>query len=384
MLNLVVPVAGAGSRFKEVGYDMPKQLIMVGDKTNIEWSMSCLKRGPGVRTIFIMREDQRLNFAMDEVLRNKFGADCRVVIVPELTRGAAETVLAAKSFIDNDDPLVIYTPDTYFEPHLRVSEDICGDADGHIVTFKANNPAYSYVAKDPVGRVTTTREKRVISTNAAAGVYAFARGKSFVAAATKMIEEDTRTNGEFYICPVYNELMAQGHFITTSEVPKIHLFGTPEEMDFFVTASTRTMSNAEQRVVLCADHSGYELKERTKELLAEWSISTIDCGTFSFRDCDYSAFVRSACQFVLRDPTLFGMGFCRTGQGVNITANSVPGIRAALVFDEYTAEHAIRHNCANFFSVSSKYTDNVGDIIRAWQQNTFDGGRHQNRLQGSQ
>jgi ribose 5-phosphate isomerase B len=160
------------------------------------------------------------------------------------------------------------------------------------------------------------------------------------------------------------------------------VFGTPEEMDFFVRASLRTFPEHKINVALCADHSGYVLKEEAKSILSEWGVPFTDFGTFSDSDCDYTAFVKAAGSSVLANLSSVGMGFCRTGQGVNMTANKIPGIRAALVFDEYTAEHAVRHNCANFFSVSSKYTKDLLGVLRAWKNNTFDGGRHQNRIQG--
>jgi ribose 5-phosphate isomerase B len=80
----------------------------------------------------------------------------------------------------------------------------------------------------------------------------------------------------------------------------------------------------------------------------------------------------------------YSLGFCRTGQGVNILANHVPNVRAALVFDEYTAEHAIRHNCANFFAFPDRLyesSEKVGEVLEILMTNTFDGGRHQARIQ---
>jgi RpiB/LacA/LacB family sugar-phosphate isomerase len=383
MVNLVIPVAGAGRRFVEAGYTMPKQLITVGHKTNIEWSMDCIYPDTfeKIRKIFIMRKDQQLNHSLDNVLKDMFG-ECEIVTVPALTGGAVETVLAASDLIDNLDPLVIYTPDTYFEPKFCVSSKLFEDCGGHILTFKANSPNYSYVESDDRGQVIQTQEKQVISPNAAVGVYGFAKGSDFVTAAQVMITQDIRTKGEFYICPLYNILIAQGRKVTTSSVEKLHVFGTPEEMDFFVKASLRTFPEYKTNIALCADHSGYELKEQAKQILAEWELPFTDFGTFSPRDCDYTAFVKAAGNAVLNGLCSFGMGFCRTGQGINMTANKILGIRGALVFDDYTAEHAIRHNCANFFSVSSKYTEDLLGVLRAWKSNTFDGGRHQNRIQG--
>ena len=101
------------------------------------------------------------------------------------------------------------------------------------------------------------------------------------------------------------------------------------------------------------------------------------------KDCDYNDYVSQAVQFVKDGSGDFVLGFCRTGQGVNIAANKNKNIRAALVFDEYTAEYSVRHNCANFFSIPSKYVDDtlLRKLINIWSITSFDGGRHITRIQ---
>jgi RpiB/LacA/LacB family sugar-phosphate isomerase len=381
VVNLVIPIAGVGQRFIDAGYNLPKQLITIGDRTHMEWSMRCLERTVETRTIFIMRKDQQLNHSLDVILKEMFGENCVIVTVPGVTGGAVDTVLRAREYIDNEEPLVLYTPDVYFEPHLYISDDLFTGCDGHILTFKANSTNYSYVELDNNGYALRTREKQIISPYAAVGVYMYSQGRFFVKAAEALMAAEDRTNNEFYLCPTYNYLIRDGKKIKTTLVEKMHIFGTPKEMDFFVNCSMKTFAEYKWRVALCADHSGYEAKEETKEILSMMGIPYVDFGTFSPRDCDYTTFVKEACKAVLENTCSMGIGFCRTGQGVNITANKLPGIRSALVFDDYTATHAIKHNCANFFSVSSKYAQNLQAVVEAWLTNTFDGGRHQNRLQ---
>jgi ribose 5-phosphate isomerase B len=117
-------------------------------------------------------------------------------------------------------------------------------------------------------------------------------------------------------------------------------------------------------------------------VLEERNISYIDFGTFVNKDCDYNDYVLQATNAIASKQCDFGVGFCKTGQGVNILANHCKNIRAALVTDPYSAEYAIRHNCANFFSVPSRLIDKetFGKMVDVWKITTFDGGRHMTRM----
>ena len=234
------------------------------------------------------------------------------------------------------------------------------------------------------GFVIKTKEKSVISNNASVGLYHFKSGKLFVKYAKKMIEGNVKTNNEYYICPLYNLLIEDGLKIYTSEVEKMHVFGTPDEYNFFINNSLKSWRENKKTASICSDHSGFEIKEKFKKLLDQNNINYIDFGTFNENDCDYSDYVKLSCKSIIEKKTDFGFGFCRSGQGINICANKIEGIRSALIIDSYFAEYAVRHNCANFFSISSRYIKSDGDlnnILMAILNNTFDGGRHQNRLQ---
>ncbi len=376
--NLLLPIAGRAQRFLNEGYTMPKPLIMAKDKHVIDWAMESFDT-TDCNIIFALRLDHIHNFAIDDILRQKFGDDIKIVVIDRITRGSVETCLLAKEHINDDLPLFIYTPDVYyqptFDPHL-VSEDL----DGFLLTFKANSPAHSYVELDENGRAVRTAEKEVISQNAAVGVYYYKTGKMFVDYAERLIREDVRVKNEFYICPMYNYFIEDGLNVGIHQTEKMHVLGTPAELEFFVDYVTPRFGD--KPIALCCDHSGFELKENAKCVLEANGVEFIDFGSLVHKDCDYNEYVTQA-QRAINDKTCdFALGFCRTGQGVNMLANHLDGLRSALVFDEYTAEYSIRHNCANFFAVPEKYVDPemLDKMIKIWKGASFDGGRHMTRM----
>ena len=376
--NVLLPIAGKAQRFINEGYTMPKPLIMAKNKQIIDWAMESLDTSE-CNLIFAVRLDHINNFAIDNILRHKFGEDITIVVIDRVTDGSVSTCLLAKEHINNDLPLLIYTPDVYFQNTFSPSA-IPEESDGFLLTFKANSPAHSYVELDSNGNALRTAEKEVISQNAAVGVYYYKKGSTFVQYAEEMIEQNIRTKGEFYICPMYNLMIRDNLRVNIHQVEKMHVLGTPAELEFFVDHVVAQFG--EKPIALCCDHSGFVSKESTKVLLEAAGIEYIDFGTQINKSCDYNDYVTQA-HAALRDKTCdFAIGFCRTGQGVNILANHLPGLRAALVFDEYTAEYAIRHNCANFFTIPEKYvtTEVLAKMIKIWSETTFDGGRHMTRM----
>ena len=379
-INIILPIAGKAQRFLDKGYLVPKPLIIVDKKHIIDWALESLdlKNIDNYQLIFVVRLDHINDFALDEILKRKFGNDVKIVTVDHITEGSVCTCLLAEEYIDNEDELLIYTPDVYFQNSFNPNE-IEDGLDGHILTFKANSPNHSYAQLDEDGYVTKTIEKEVISETAAVGVYYFKTGKLFIKYANKLIDNDIRTNGEFYLCPIYNLMVNDKLKIKTSQVDKLHVLGTPPELEFFKSYVAPKFGT--KPIALCSDHSGYELKEITKSVLDNFGIEYIDYGCYVNKDCDYADYLGPAIKEIGGDID-FIMGFCRTGQGVNIFGNKSDKIRAALVFDEYTAEHCIRHNCSNFFSIPSKYVDRkkLEKIITKFLTNTFDGGRHMTRM----
>ena len=378
--NILVPMAGLGSRFIKEGFKVPKQLINIKDKHLIDISLDCLDY-EGCNLIFVVRDETVYNFHMDDLLRKKFGDDIKVVVLDKLTDGSVCSCLYAEEYIDNDAPLIIHTLDIEFRPvfNPHIMNNLNGD--GLLLTFKSNSANYSYAKVDKNGFVTQTAEKKAISSDACVGIYGFKKGSDFCKYAREMIKRDLRTNNEFYISPLYNLLIEDGKKIRTEDVDKMHVFGTPDEFHFYKDNVTRRLGD--KPIAVCSDHSGFEAKETFKKVLEENGYEYIDFGTILNKDCDYRDYISQAVKSINERDCDYGFGFCRTGQGVNICANKYKGIRSALIYDTFSMQMAIRHNCANFFAIPSRGLDyeTLDKYLYLCANHTFDGGRHQIRIQ---
>jgi RpiB/LacA/LacB family sugar-phosphate isomerase len=375
--NLLVPLAGRGQRFVDEGYVVPKYMITAHDRHLIDWALGSINTDE-CNLIFCLRQDHISNFGVDEIFRKKFGNDIKIVVIDKITDGSVSTCLLAKEYINNDLPLYIYTVDVHFKPIFVPSEM---KSDGHVLTFKSNNPAYSYVKTDENGIGLLTAEKEVVSSNACVGVYGFKTGRMFVQYAEIMIARNLRTRNEFYITPLYNLMISDGLKVTIEEVSDMFIMGTPEEYKFFTTRVLNYFGKG--FVALVSDHSGYELKEECKVILDRYNIKYIDLGCFTKKDCDQFDHVSQAIQFIKNGTCTHGIGFCCTGQAVNTAANKSDGIRSALIYDDYAAEYAVKHNCSNFFAIPSRITstDILEEYINIWITTRFEGGRHCARIQ---
>ena len=378
--NILVPMAGLGSRFIKEGFKVPKQLINIKDKHLIDISLDCLDY-KDCNLIFVVRDETVYNFHIDELLKKKFGDDIKIVVLDKLTDGSVCSCLYAEEYIDNDAPLVIHTLDIEFRPVYDPHSMNDLDADGLLLTFKSNSSNYSYADVDEDGYVKRTAEKKAISSNACVGIYGFKKGSDFCKYAREMIAKDIRTKNEFYIAPLYNLLVDDGKKIVTSTVDKMHVFGTPDEFHFYKENVIRKVGD--KPIAICSDHSGFEAKEEFKHILEKHNLEYIDFGTILNKDCDYSDYIAQAVKAISERDCDYGFGFCRTGQGVNICANKYKGIRSALIYDEFSMEMAVRHNCANFFAIPAKdYTiEKLDKYLEICSTNSFDGGRHQIRIQ---
>lgn len=377
MFNLLIPIAGEAKRFKEKNYHAPKPLIMVKDRMMIDLALDSIDLTEA-HIIFCVRKEHVRSFAIDKILKQKYGQDIDIIVVDKLTQGTLCTCLLAENLINNDIPLVIYTPDVEFKPKFDPSQI---NQDGFLLTFRANNPAHSYLQHNSFGFVCQAAEKEVISNQAAVGVYCFRRGEWFVKYAKETIEKNIKTNGEFYVCPIYNLMIRDGLLVKSQEVEKMFVLGTPEDLDFYIEKTIKVFG--EKPIALCGDHSGFELKELSKQILDELGIKWIDFGAHTTTPCDHYEYLLQATQHIQKGLCDFGVGFCRTGGALNIGANKTRGIRSVLVFDEYTAKHARGHNAANFFAMPGHYLNNRDDlkaIFKTLQISTFDGGRHQERI----
>lgn len=232
-LNVLIPMAGAGSRFTEAGYIFPKPLIDVNGVPMIQLAVDSL--GLDANFIFVVQKSHRNQFNLDTVL-GLIAPNCKIVEVDGITEGAACTALLAKEFINNDAPLFFANSDQYVEWNpvefmYKMQET---QSDGGIVTFKATHPKWSFAKVDEYGFVTEVAEKNPISDNATVGYYYWKRGSDFVKYAEQMIEKDVRVNNEFYVCPVFNGAIEDGKKIRIHEAIKMWGLGTPEDLEYYL------------------------------------------------------------------------------------------------------------------------------------------------------
>lgn len=239
-MNILIPMAGRGSRFaveadKNPEYKKPKPIINIAGHTMVEWALSSLPIREDDNLIFLVLKDHVEQASIDEELRKIFGNKIKIVIVDQVTEGAACTALLAKDFINNDQPLLI-TDSDHFTDGRTLFKDIESHEkiDGMIPVFYANNPKWSFAKTNSEGYVTETAEKIQISRNANIGAYYFKKGRDFVWATEEMIDENDRTNGEFYVAPVYNYLIRRGKMITLSRPRFVHGLGTPKDVEKFL------------------------------------------------------------------------------------------------------------------------------------------------------
>ena len=232
-MNVLIPMAGAGSRFQQAGYTFPKPLIDVEGKPMIQVVVENL--GIDANFIFVVQKEHREKYNLDTLL-NLIAPNCKVVEVDGLTEGAACTALLAKEYIDNDNPLFFANSDQFVEWDstefmYKMNET---DADGGIVSFRATHPKWSFAKVNEEGLVTEVAEKNPISDIATVGYYYWKHGSDFVKYAEDMIEKDIRVNNEFYVCPVFNQAIEDGKQIRTFDIPKMWGLGTPEDLTYYL------------------------------------------------------------------------------------------------------------------------------------------------------
>ncbi len=236
MLNIVVPMAGRGSRFRDAGYDRPKPMILVHGEPMIEVVVRNITPARKHRFIFLCLAEHLQAFELEPFLK-QIAPGCEVVPVQGVTEGAACTVLLAKALIDNDQPMMMANSDQFVDMDINkylAAADPDG-IDGLIMTMKADDPKWSFIGFDEQGNINRVVEKEVISDEATVGIYNYARGADFVAAANEMIRKDIRVNGEFYVAPVYNEMIAQGKQLAYYNIGGgMHGLGTPADLDLFL------------------------------------------------------------------------------------------------------------------------------------------------------
>jgi len=234
-LNVVIPMAGAGSRFSVAGYTFPKPLIEVNGKPMIQVVVENLNITANF--IFIVQKSHSEKYNLKTLL-NLIAPGCKVIEIEGVTEGAACTALLAKEFINNDKPLFFANSDQYVEWDsseffYKMNET---GADGGVPVFTSTHPKWSFAKVNDEGFIDEIQEKNPISDCATVGFYYWNKGSDFVQFAENMIENDIRVNNEFYVAPVYNLAIKQGLKVLPFKVKKMWGIGTPEDLSVFLQA----------------------------------------------------------------------------------------------------------------------------------------------------
>ena len=232
-VRVLIPMAGAGSRFEKAGYTFPKPLIEVRGKPMIQVVIENLNID--AEHVFIVQKEHYEKYNLKNLL-NIISPNCKIVQTEGITEGAACTTLLAKEYFNDDKSLIIANSDQFIEwdSNEFMYSMIADDIDAGILTFNSTHPKWSYAKVNDDGFVCEVAEKNPISNIATVGVYYWKKGSDYVKYAEQMIEKNIRVNNEFYVCPVFNQAIEDNKKIKVFNIEKMWGLGTPEDLDYYL------------------------------------------------------------------------------------------------------------------------------------------------------
>lgn len=235
MLTIVLPCAGLGSRFKQLGYTDPKPLIKVqGTPMFLKVIDNLGLIGDEVQYVLICQENVK-----EKIQQYLIGSklNIKILTVSETTQGACCTVLLAKEYIKKNE-LIVANCDQLVLDRWFLKDGLHyfnqQQVDGGIWCFLNNHPKYSYVRLNQENYISEVKEKEAISNIATTGIYYWRNGDQFITSAEDMINKNIRTNNEFYLAPSYNQLLENGAKILPYMVNQMYGIGTPEDLDYYL------------------------------------------------------------------------------------------------------------------------------------------------------
>lgn len=231
-----MPMAGAGSRFADAGFALPKPLILVDKLPMFRKAISSLDGIHADKTFyFIIRQEHVDKQQLDQLIKDAL-PEANVIVIAEMTRGAAETAYAVKNNLSLEDAAIIMDCDLWFNSisYNSMVEEVVrntSDVNGGLLTFPSDNPRYSYAKTDENGIVTETAEKVVISNDAITGAYFFSTARDFLYATEELMKKPLNEKmPEYYMSLLYNILINEGKKFKAAKVDQFSSFGTPEEL----------------------------------------------------------------------------------------------------------------------------------------------------------
>ena len=236
-MNVLIPMAGRGKRFSNVGYDLPKPLIKIDHRTMLEHAINTLDIDG--EYVFIVREyeNRDYNREVKSILR-KSKPNCKILLIDYITEGPACSALLARDYINNDQELVIANCDQimWWSGNRFIDYVRSNNFDGAVVTYTTDTPKNSYAKVDLKGNVVEIAEKKVISNIGLNGIHYWKRGQDFIDSAEEMMKSNDRVNDEFYIAPTYNYMIKNNKTVGFYHIPneQHNAVGVPLDLETFL------------------------------------------------------------------------------------------------------------------------------------------------------
>ena len=237
MIEIVIPMAGEGSRFKNAGFSLPKPFIDVSGKMMIERVLDGVKVNDARYTLVIQERFLVENLSQIKKINDEYNV--QFVNVEKLTQGASCTALAARKFINLSNLVVFVDSDNIFDNkgfNNFIIDAQMRNLDGSLLTFKSNDNKFSFAKIDDEGYLIQTKEKEVISNHAIAGAYLFKNGEFFVDCVIDSLIYGDKVKNEYYMSNVYNYAIKKGLKIGIFDIPDndFNCVGTPLQLQEYI------------------------------------------------------------------------------------------------------------------------------------------------------
>lgn len=237
--NVVITMAGRGSRFQAAGYTVPKYEIRAHGRSLFEWSMLSLRHflAPDTRVVFVCLQENHSGPYVREQAARLGLRDVHVLELDALTDGQATSAYVSRALWRAEAPLLVYNIDTFVQPRSLRPQGIRAGSDGWIPCFQVPGAHWSFVELGPDGWARRVAEKTRISPHASIGLYWFRRAADYVAAYEDFFSRPGGlVQGERYVAPLYAAMIGQGRKISVSDLPvgDVHVLGTPAELQDFL------------------------------------------------------------------------------------------------------------------------------------------------------
>ena len=351
---------------KELIDDFPKFFHKINNKFIFQYCLESINI-ENEKLLFIISERDSNNFGICDILSSLYKCEIKIL---ENSISVLDTLYQSKSLIPQNEIITIFAPPfTYFEPKMNLKN--IDNRDCHILLFKSNNPNHCYV-NIKNNKIIAVKEKEVIGNYALLGIYSF-KNKNVL-----FDNFNFEENKKYYLSDILIKYLKKNIEINYTNIELVYPFKDKAYIDYL----KKSIKNEFIFGISC-DHSGYNIKEKIINFLQSKSLKFIDYGAFLDRDCDYQDYISNQYKGFINNEFNFGISICRSGQGVNISANHT-GFTSALIYSNWSAQMAIEHNNCNFFCFSERLIStkkyNIEDIISIILKKKFLGGRFLDRF----